>query len=122
MFNSKRFINNFRLQVHLSDEAEIALKPDLLARFLVLSEKIPGVVAHFYRDPNMLDIGIRTKFGVEFWSGHDELRNILGQKEKSEETIQRLFLKPPVINGKKLVELCDNFNFQYYRFEKEMKK
>jgi len=120
----KRFINGFRLHVYLTNKSKKKFSTDTLARFLVLTEKWPGVVEYFYGQPRLLLLWLMTQLAhtemvkEEF----EEAKGLDSNVEKllsSDKKIASLFLGPDPendsINGDLLKELCDWYGFQYYK-------
>lgn len=110
----KRFVNAFRLHVYLAQAARLDLPVDRLARFLVLTEKWPGLVERLLEAPEALDAWQRDGAldAAEAGSLVAELERGL-----SGPLVRRLLRGPEgadPIDGAELRRLCDWFGFAYY--------
>ncbi len=122
----KRFINFFRLHVHLAHATDLGESLDLIARFLILTERWPGMIEKFRKHPGYLDY-IQYIWQVEkedFKKDHLNKED-LNKDEKeffnanlelfSQNYIKSLFVcGEDSINSKKLSKMCSWFGFQHY--------
>ena len=110
----KRFVNAFRLHVYLAEAARLDLPVDRLARFLVLTEKWPGLVDRLLDAPAALDDWLERD-GVQ--EDADALVEPV-ERGLSDPLIRDLLRGPDgddPIDGAELRRLCDWFGFAYYR-------
>ena len=121
----KRFINSFRLNVHLAQTVGLDESIELMARFLILTEKWPGLVEIFRKHPTYLDhlqniSKVKNTFGkvdvppIENTDEQEAFDNALELFDQEE--IRNLLVGNQPINSEKLINLSNWFGFQYYRF------
>jgi KAP-like P-loop domain-containing protein len=112
----KRFVNLFRLDARLAPETRCQATVDQLARFLVLTEKWPGLVAYFRDHRNDL---ANLSQGVMAREIREErtLRTSSTQKERvfdilADDAVRGLLLNPEPL-GEMLVHLCEWSGFEF---------
>jgi hypothetical protein len=118
----KRWINSFRLHVYLASAAGKDIPVERLARFLVLCEKWPGLVAIFRANPNLLNGLIREDLDENQFVTALEQHEAAYVKQAFEtlkrDMVNALFKGKEAgdeINGERLLELCDWYDFRFYR-------
>lgn len=119
----KRFVNNFRLHAYLANITGFEISLDRLARFLVLTEKWPGLVKILNENPDYLDLWhnalkVKGKFAkVELPEPENtDEREIflLAIQSLNEPQIRDLFVGE-AITSKELFEFSSWYGFRYYK-------
>ncbi len=117
----KRWLNSFRMQAYLARATGFPTSVDRLARFLVLSEKWPGLIAWLRRHPDLME-----RLMERGWDRHQaDLNNRFGtdptwlviQEALREDSVRELLqgsTKHGPIDPQWLVRACDWYGFQYY--------
>lgn len=112
----KRFVNNFRLHAYLANITGFEISLDRLARFLVLTEKWPGLVEFFQSHPKILDSQKFDKFSKPP-EDTDEISLF--------ESVKSLMRDPKVeilvtgsddhFKSDEFINLCEWYGFRYYK-------
>ena len=120
----KRFVNNFRLHAYLAKITGFEISLDRLARFLVLTEKWPGLVKILNENQEYLDI-LQNAIQVEGNYGKVDLPRPENTDEQekynfaiqslNEPQIRDLFVGEEPITSKELFGFSNWYGFRYYK-------
>jgi hypothetical protein len=105
----KRFVNNFRFHAYLADRAELGVATDMLARFLVLAEKWPGLVDLFQTHPDLVDM----------WPGVLEMKRDIPESvlELARDNLVQSLIDSNSnrLTGEQLRKLCRWYGFHFIK-------
>jgi len=120
----KRFVNNFRLHAYLAKITGFEISLDRLARFLVLTEKWPGLVKNLNENPDYLDLwynALQVKGSFEKVELPEPENTDEGQifhlaiQYLNEPQLRDLFVGEEPITSKELFGFSNWYGFRYYK-------
>jgi peptidoglycan hydrolase-like protein with peptidoglycan-binding domain len=111
----KRFVNGLRLHAYLASASGFAVDVDQLARFLVLTERWPRLVAELLKNEAWLRTALEGEMppgGETLTEQRDDLRKVC-QLMADDHELHTLFTKEPAIDHPRLRELAEWYGFSF---------
>ncbi|NNE64912.1 MAG: hypothetical protein HKN34_12570, partial [Gammaproteobacteria bacterium] len=125
----KRWVNSFRIHVYLAMADKIDVSAEHLARFLVLCEKWPGLVAMFLAHPQLFEAWLGGEPEIEsfreavnssdLFSFQDAIETLQQDSVislfKGDSSVDEGDSSVGMIKADELRLLCDWYDFRFYR-------